>query len=97
MVAGLLAPSSGAIGLGSGARAVVFQEAFLFDGTIRDNIRVGVPLDDDDALAAAIRALYDAPAERRRRGLAGRARVESAFRRDRMLAETLAIYREVAA
>ncbi len=56
-----------------------------------------VPLDDDDALAVAIRALSDAPAERRRRGLAGRARVESAFRRDRMLAETLAIYREVAA
>lgn len=56
-----------------------------------------VPLDDDDALAAAIGALVDAPDARRRRGATGRARVEAAFRRERMLAETLAIYREVAA
>ena len=66
MVAGLLAPSSGAVGLGPGARAVVFQEAFLFDGTIRDNIRVGVPLDDDAVwealrLASADRFVRELP------------------------------------
>ncbi len=66
MVAGLLAPTAGAVALGPGGRAIVFQEAFLFDGTIRDNIRVGVDLDDDAVwaaleLASADRFVHDLP------------------------------------
>jgi ATP-binding cassette subfamily B protein len=35
---------------------VVFQDTFLFDGTIADNIRVGCPAASDDAVEAAARA-----------------------------------------
>ena len=38
LVAGLLAPTSGTVAVGAGAAAVVFQEAFLFAGTIRHNL-----------------------------------------------------------
>jgi ATP-binding cassette subfamily B protein len=56
LIGGLRAPTTGHIHVGTGTRAVVFQEAFLFSGTVSDNITVGTDLDDDaiwDALALA--------------------------------------------
>lgn len=56
LLAGLLQPTSGTVRLPVGRRAVVFQEAFLFGGTIRENVRLDEPLDDDrvwDALRLA--------------------------------------------
>jgi len=66
MLAGLLAPTDGTIALGTGDWAVVFQEAFLFDGTIRDNVRVGMDFDDDAVwealrLASADGFVHDLP------------------------------------
>jgi ABC-type multidrug transport system fused ATPase/permease subunit len=59
LLAGLLRPTSGVVALVGGTRAVVFQEAFLFGGTVRDNVCVGEPLDDAavwDALRLACAA-----------------------------------------
>lgn len=56
LIAGLLPATSGRVALTPGERAVVFQEAFLFGGSVRDNVTVGLDLDDDavwDALALA--------------------------------------------
>ncbi|MGN5237190.1 ABC transporter ATP-binding protein [Rhodococcus sp. SJ-3] len=65
LLAGLLTPRTGRIlvdGIESDAldpisrsalAAVVFQHPYLFDGTIRENIRAGDPNADDTALAAA--------------------------------------------
>ena len=50
IIAGLLPATSGRVALTPGDRAVVFQEAFLFGGSVRDNIVVG--LDPDDPRAA---------------------------------------------
>jgi ATP-binding cassette subfamily B protein len=47
VVAGLIGPTAGSVSLADGARAVVFQEAFLFAGTVRDNVEVGTPFGDD--------------------------------------------------
>ncbi len=44
LIGGLLEPSAGSVALASGDRSVVFQEPFLFSGTVRDNVVVG--LDD---------------------------------------------------
>jgi ABC-type multidrug transport system fused ATPase/permease subunit len=52
LVAGLVAPTSGRIELAPGPRAIVFQEAFLFAGTVRDNVEVGTPFTDDEIWAA---------------------------------------------
>lgn len=46
LVAGLLAPTEGEVALDDAVRTVVFQEAFLFGGSVRDNIEVGLDLDD---------------------------------------------------
>ena len=46
--AGLVAPTAGTVAITSGARSVVFQEAFLLAGTVRDNIEFGEPMSDDD-------------------------------------------------
>ena len=57
MVAGLIPPDSGTLRIGPGPRAIVFQEAFLFSGTIRHNIALGDPIGDDeiwDALRLAM-------------------------------------------
>lgn len=67
LVAGLLAPTAGSVALGDGPRAVVLQEAFLFGGTIRDNVVVAADLDDDAVwealrLAAADQFVRDLPA-----------------------------------
>ncbi len=48
LVAGLVAPTAGHIELGPGSHAIVFQEAFLFSGTIRDNLELGQHIDETD-------------------------------------------------
>ena len=57
---------------------------------------VTVPPADPDALAAALRRLLDDPALRERYGSAARERVRREFSLDRMVADTLAVYREAA-
>lgn len=55
-IAGLVELSGGSITVPDGATAIVFQEPFLFAGTVRDNVTLGRPVDDDavwSALAAA--------------------------------------------
>ena len=54
LVAGLLAPTEGEVALDDVVRTVVFQEAFLFGGSVRDNIEVGLEL-DDAAIEQALR------------------------------------------
>lgn len=56
-----------------------------------------VPPDDPGALAAAAEALLRDPDARRTMGAAGRARVEREFSAGRMVSETAALYRSVAA
>ncbi len=48
VVAGLLAPATGSIALAAGTRTIVFQEAFLFAGTVRDNLCIGALYGDDE-------------------------------------------------
>lgn len=45
---GLIGPSSGVVGLRSGRRCIVFQEAFLMGGTVRDNVELGDRFSDDE-------------------------------------------------
>jgi ABC-type multidrug transport system fused ATPase/permease subunit len=52
LVAGLIPPDSGRVRLDTGTRSIVFQEAFLFSGTIRHNVALGDPIDDDEIWAA---------------------------------------------
>ncbi len=52
LIAGLLAPTSGSVALAPIERAVVFQEAFLFGGTVRDNVTVGLDLSDAEVWQA---------------------------------------------
>ena len=49
---GMVAPTTGHVATGPGERAVVFQEAFLFSGTIRHNIVLGTATDDDQVWEA---------------------------------------------
>lgn len=46
LISGLLPATHGRVALGPGERCVVFQEPFLFSGTIRDNVAVGLADDD---------------------------------------------------
>jgi ATP-binding cassette, subfamily B, bacterial len=39
LMSGLVGPTDGRVELADGERAIVFQEAFLFGGTVRDNVR----------------------------------------------------------
>ncbi len=48
LVGGLVAPTSGRIAVGAGGQAVVFQEAFLFSGSLRDNLELGAPRTDEE-------------------------------------------------
>jgi ATP-binding cassette, subfamily B, bacterial len=59
VVAGLVEPSHGVIRLAAGGRAVVFQEAFLFAGTVRDNLQVGAAFSDDEMWEALRLAATD--------------------------------------
>jgi ATP-binding cassette subfamily B protein len=52
LIAGLVAPTAGQVALARGRLAIVFQEAFLFSGTIRHNLELGQPLDDADVWEA---------------------------------------------
>jgi ABC-type multidrug transport system fused ATPase/permease subunit len=58
VMAGLLSPTNGTVAVEQGARALVFQEPFLFGGSVRDNVDVDGSLDD----AAVERALDTAQA-----------------------------------
>lgn len=51
---GLIGPTVGDVRLQAGVRAIVFQEAFLTAGTVRDNVQLG-DLFDDDAIWHALR------------------------------------------
>jgi ABC-type multidrug transport system fused ATPase/permease subunit len=56
LIAGLVGPTEGRVALTPGERAIVFQEPFLFGGTVRDNVSVGLELGDQqvwDALRMA--------------------------------------------
>ncbi|NQY55018.1 MAG: ABC transporter ATP-binding protein [Ilumatobacteraceae bacterium] len=56
LVVGLLGPSAGTVRRAPGAAAIVFQEAFLLAGTIRENVEFGGSFSDDqlwDALSLA--------------------------------------------
>jgi len=56
LAAGLIGPTQGEVRLQPGVRSVVFQEAFLLSGTVRDNVEIGASFDDDqvwDALDQA--------------------------------------------
>jgi ABC-type multidrug transport system fused ATPase/permease subunit len=48
LIGGLLEPTAGTVAVAAGPRALVFQEGFLFSGTVRENIAVGDPIGDDD-------------------------------------------------
>lgn len=66
LMSGLVGPTEGRIELAAGERAIVFQEAFLFGGTVRDNVQVGLPMNDDEVwealrLAAADRFVRELP------------------------------------
>ncbi len=47
LVVGLVPPTSGSIDLADATRCIVFQEAFLLSGSIRDNVELGTRLGDD--------------------------------------------------
>ena len=48
LTVGLIAPTSGTVSLAPGHHAIVFQEAFLLAGTIRDNLAMGQTFSDDE-------------------------------------------------
>lgn len=52
LTGGLIAPDVGSVAAGPGTRSMVFQEAFLFSGTIRENVGLGEDFNDDDVWAA---------------------------------------------
>jgi ABC-type multidrug transport system fused ATPase/permease subunit len=52
LIAGLVGPTEGSIALTPGRKAMVFQEAFLFGGTVRDNVQVGLELSDEEVWEA---------------------------------------------
>lgn len=53
-IAGLVPVDAGRIGVAPGGASIVFQEAFVFSGTVRFNICLGAPV-PDDVVAEAIR------------------------------------------
>ena len=67
LAAGLVAPTSGQIEITAGQRSIVFQEAFLLAGTVRDNIEFGTEFGDEEIWEA----LRIAAADHFVRGLAG--------------------------
>jgi ATP-binding cassette subfamily B protein len=52
LIGGLVPATRGTVGVPAGARAVVFQEAFLFGGTVRDNIVLGLDATDEQVWEA---------------------------------------------
>jgi len=51
-IAGLIESSAGSITVPDGTSAVVFQEPFLFAGSVRDNVALGAAVDDTAVRAA---------------------------------------------
>lgn len=51
-IAGLIPLSAGSITVPSGFVGVVFQEPFLFAGSVRENVALGAPIDDDEVRRA---------------------------------------------
>lgn len=49
---GIIGPQSGIVSLAAGQRSIVFQEAFLLAGTIRENITLGQSFTDAEAWTA---------------------------------------------
>ena len=49
---GLVAPDGGSVATSPGARSLVFQEAFLFAGTVRDNVGMDGTFDDEHTWTA---------------------------------------------
>ena len=49
---GLVGPSTGTVALADGTRCIVFQEAFLMGGTVRDNVCLGEAFSDDEVWEA---------------------------------------------
>jgi ABC-type multidrug transport system fused ATPase/permease subunit len=47
LVVGLVPPTSGSVDLADVTRCIVFQEAFLLSGSIRDNVELGTRLGDE--------------------------------------------------
>jgi ABC-type multidrug transport system fused ATPase/permease subunit len=60
LIGGLLQPTTGSVALTAGARALVFQEGFLFSGTVRENIVVSDEFGDDEVWEALRMASADA-------------------------------------
>jgi ATP-binding cassette subfamily B protein len=54
LAGGLLAPTAGHVETGPGGTAIVFQEPFLFAGSLRHNLELGTPL-PEEALWDALR------------------------------------------
>jgi ATP-binding cassette, subfamily B, bacterial len=48
LAAGLIGPSAGEVRLAPGVRTIVFQEAFLSSGTVRDNVELGTNYTDHE-------------------------------------------------
>ena len=66
LAGGLVAPVAGTVATSPGARSLVFQEAFLFAGSIRDNVVMSGQFDDERVwealrLASAERFVADLP------------------------------------
>jgi ATP-binding cassette, subfamily B, bacterial len=59
LIGGLVRPTTGTVALTPGRPAIVFQEAFLFGGTVRDNVEVGLRLSNDDVWSALRMACAD--------------------------------------
>jgi ATP-binding cassette, subfamily B, bacterial len=56
---GLITPESGQVATSTGPRSLVFQEAFLFAGTIRDNVAMDVTFSDEQTWEALRMARAD--------------------------------------
>jgi ATP-binding cassette subfamily B protein len=63
LIAGLLAPTEGTVAALSSGRCIVFQEAFLLSGSVRDNVRAGRDADGGITDAAIWEALRAAAAD----------------------------------
>ena len=48
LTVGLIAPTSGTVNVAAGNRAIVFQEAFLLAGTVRENLTMGQMFSDEE-------------------------------------------------
>jgi ATP-binding cassette, subfamily B, bacterial len=59
LVLGLTQPTRGVVRLADGNRSIVFQEAFLVAGTVRENITFGSDASDDEVWTAARLAAAD--------------------------------------